>query len=921
MNKKAPQIFLIDAYALIYRSYFAFIKRPLTNAEGENTSAPFGFTRFLLDIRENFAPDYLAVVFDAGVSFRDVEYPEYKATREKMPDDLRASLGRIRDILDGFNDPVVELEGYEADDVIGTLAIKARNQGLEAVIVSGDKDFYQLIGPGIHLLNPGRGGATGVASEWVTEDNAIEKFGVPPSRVADYLALVGDSSDNVPGAPGIGQKTAEALLQEYTDIEELISNAEDLKPPRASRSLRENADKVRLSKRLVTIMTDLDVPLDLESLKVKEPNNSALHKVFSELEFRRLSEQFAVAASSITQEGSVENEVSYQILDQESNLTDLVEDIRASGRVAIASEFTSEDPLVGDLVSLAFSTQSGTATYLPLGHRRAFELTLEGEHQEEVKNLSGLDSRQMAGIKRVLEDPEIEKFGYDLKRTALSLARAGVTLRGISFDVMIASYLCDPGSRDRGVTSLALKELSRTASDRKDLVGSGSTAKPFSDVSIDQAGHYLCEATDILIELVIHFRERLKQRSLVGLMADLEMPLIPVLVDMELAGIGIDRGFFKEMRSRLLRELERIRGDIYRLAGGEFNLNSPLQLREILFERLGLPVIKKTKTGPSTDASVLEDLAAQGHDLPRLMIDYRELEKLRSTYVDALPQLEHEKTGRIHTSFNQAVAATGRLSSSDPNLQNIPIRTEIGREIRKGFVSAPGSVFLAVDYSQIELRILAHLSGDAAFTGAFREGLDVHSQTAAVIFDTPIDDVTQAMRGQAKTVSFATLYGQGAFALANRLNISQGQARDFIEMFFERFNSVRTFFDAQIDMAKEVGYVETIMGRRRYIPEIKAGNWKTRQFGERVAQNTPIQGTAADLMKKAMIDVHEGLEISGSRGKILLQVHDELLLEVPEDEVSEVCDLVVDRMEGAMTLNVPLVAEWGAGETWYHCKG
>ena len=891
------------------------------NAEGENTSAPFGFTRFLLDIRENFAPDYLAVVFDAGLSFRDVEYQEYKATREKMPDDLRASLGRIRDILDGFNDPVVELDGYEADDVIGTLAVKARNQGLEAVIVSGDKDFYQLIGPGIHLLNPGRGGTTGVVSEWVTEDNAIEKFGVSPSQVADYLALVGDSSDNVPGAPGIGQKTAEALLQDYKDIEELIGNAADLKPPRASRSLQENAETVRLSKRLVTIMTDLDVPLDLESLKVREPNNAALHKVFSELGFGRLTEQFAVAAGSITQEDFVENEVSYQILDQDSNLTALVETVRASGWVVITSEFTTENPLVGDLVSLALSTQSGVATYLPLGHQRAFELTLEGENQEEVKNLSGLNTRQMAEIKAILEDPGIEKCGYDLKQTALSLARMGVILRVISFDVMIASYLCDPGSRDRGVASLALKELSRTVSDRKDLVGTGSTAKPFSDVSIDQAGDYLCEITDVLVELVAHFRQRLEQDSLVDLMAELEMPLIPVLVDMELAGIGIDRGCFEEMRSRLLRELELIKGDIYGLAGGEFNLNSPIQLRQILYERLELPVTKKTKTGPSTDASVLEELAAQGHDLPRLMIDYRELEKLRSTYVDALPQRQHEKTGRIHTSFNQAVAATGRLSSSEPNLQNIPIRTEIGREIRKGFVPAPGSVFLAVDYSQIELRILAHFSDDAAFVGAFKEGLDVHTQTAAVIFDIPMDDVTLEMRGQAKTVTFATLYGQGAFALANRLNISREQARDFIEMFFERFNSVQTFFDAQIDMAKEVGYVETILGRRRYIPEIKANNWSMRQFGERIAQNTPIQGTAADLMKKAMIDVHKGLEIGGSKGTILLQVHDELLLEVPEDELGEVRDLVVERMEGAMTLNVPLVAEWGAGKTWYHCKG
>ena len=914
---------MIDAYALIYRSYFAFIKRPLTNAAGENTSAPFGFTRFLLDIRENFDPDYLAVVFDAGVSFRDVEYPEYKATREKMPDDLRASLGRIRDILDGFNDPVVELEGYEADDVIGTLAIKARDQGLEAVIVSGDKDFYQLIGPGIHLLNPGRGGATGVASEWVTEENAIEKFGIPPSQVADYLALVGDSSDNVPGAPGIGKKTASSLLQNYEDIEQLIVHAEELKPPRASKSLQENAEKVRLSKRLVTIMTDLDVPLDLDSLKVKEPNNAVLRDLFAELGFRRLTEQFSVAVNSDTPSSEEEpgkNDVSYQILDLQSDLTDLVEDIRASGRVAIASEFTTKDPLVGDLVSLAFSTKSGVASYLPLGHQKAFELTLEGEDQETVENLPGLKSRELAAIKEILEDPEIEKVGHDLKRTALSLARAGVRLRGFFFDVMIASYLYDPGSRDHGVASLALKELSRTICDRKDLVGSGSSERSFSDVPIEQAGNYLCEVVDVLLGLAMYFQERLDERSLSDLMVNLEAPLIPVLVNMELAGIEIDRDFFKEMHSKLARELDLIGGDIFKQAGSEFNLNSTQQLRQVLFENLSLPIIKKTKTGPSTDASVLEELAAQGHAVPRLMIDYRELEKLRSTYVDALPQLVNGETGRIHTSFNQAVAATGRLSSSDPNLQNIPIRTEIGREIRKGFIAAPGNLFLAVDYSQIELRVLAHFSSDAAFVGAFTEGVDVHRQTAAVIFGISVEDVTPEMRGQAKTVSFATLYGQGAFSLANRLGISRDEANEFIEMYFERFSSVRKFFDSQIDMARDVGYVETLMGRRRYVPEIQATNWSVRQFGERVAQNTPIQGTAADMMKRAMLDVHEALGAADSEARMLLQVHDELLLEVPQDEIEEVRDLVVNQMEGALELNVPLVAESGVGSTWYECK-
>ena len=526
----------------------------------------------------------------------------------------------------------------------------------------------------------------------------------------------------------------------------------------------------------------------------------------------------------------------------------------------------------------------------------------------------------MAAIKEILEDPEIEKVGHDLKRTALSLARAGVRLRGFFFDVMIASYLYDPGSRDHGVASLALKELSRTICDRKDLVGSGSSERSFSDVPIEQAGNYLCEVVDVLLGLAMYFQERLDERSLSDLMVNLEVPLIPVLVNMELAGIEIDRDFFKEMHSKLARELDLIGGDIFKQAGSEFNLNSTQQLRQVLFENLSLPIIKKTKTGPSTDASVLEELAAQGHAVPRLMIDYRELEKLRSTYVDALPQLVNGETGRIHTSFNQAVAATGRLSSSDPNLQNIPIRTEIGREIRKGFIAAPGNLFLAVDYSQIELRVLAHFSNDAAFVGAFTEGVDVHRQTAAVIFGISVEDVTPEMRGQAKTVSFATLYGQGAFSLANRLGISRDEANEFIEMYFERFSSVRKFFDSQIDMARDVGYVETLMGRRRYVPEIQATNWSVRQFGERVAQNTPIQGTAADMMKRAMLDVHEALGAADSEARMLLQVHDELLLEVPQDEIEEVRDLVVNQMEGALELNVPLVAESGVGSTWYECK-
>jgi len=926
--KTKPRIFLIDAYALIYRSYFAFISRPLTNSAGENTSAPFGFTRFLLDIREQYEPDYLAVVFDAGDSFRDEIFPEYKATREKMPDDLRASLGRIRAIVEGFNDPVVELEGYEADDVIGTLARQAAGQGLEAVIVSGDKDFYQLVGPDVHLLNPGRGGAAGVAAEWVSEANADEKFGVPPSQVADYLALVGDSSDNVPGARGVGPKTAVKLLAQYPDVEQIIANASELKPARASKSILENADDVRLSKRLVTIMDDLDVQLDLEGWRVHDPDNEALRDLFVALEFRTLADQFAAAA----QDGSGgthgvgvvdggEREVTYRTVDRVGDLVAVVDAIRASGHVALHAESSSVDPLRGTLVGLGLSVEPGSAWYLPFTHERPFELTFEGEGQDEVRNLPVLAHKSMAPLKAVLEDSEIAKAGHDLKRLALILSTVDVRLAGHDVDAMLASYVLDPGRRDHDLKTLCMEIFSHRPMERADLTGSGRGKVAFSEVPVPRARDLVCERTDLAGQLASYLRERLESSGLQELMDQLEMPLVPVLTRMELAGIGIDVAFFSEMRSRLKRELDLIQEEIFKIAGGDFNLNSTPQLREVLFEKLALPVLKKTKTGPSTDASVLEELAAMGHQVPRLMMEYRELEKLRSTYVDALPQLVNPGTGRIHTSFNQTVAATGRLSSSDPNLQNIPIRTPLGREIRKGFVAAEGKMFLAVDYSQVELRVLAHFSGDEAFVTAFTRGIDVHRQTASVIFDVPVEKVTAAQRAQAKTVNFATLYGQGPFSLARQLGISREEAKQFIDTYFERFSGVRAFLDEQVRIAKESGYVETLLGRRRYVPELRSRNWNVRQFGERVAQNTPIQGTAADMIKKAMLDVQRGLDAIHTGAKMLLQVHDELLLEVPEGEVDDIRELVVERMQDAVQLKVPVVAEWGVGHSWYDCKG
>jgi DNA polymerase I len=913
-----PRLFLIDGYALIYRAFFAFVNRPLTNSKGENTSAAWGFANFLLRIREEYRPDYLAVVFDAGMSQREELYPAYKATREKMPDELEQSLPRIRELVAGFHDVVVELDGYEADDVIGTLSRQAAERGVEAVIVSGDKDFYQLIGPGVHLLNPGRGGPSGVQAEWVDETNASERLGVPPSQVVDYLALIGDSSDNVPGAPGIGPKTAIKLLEAHGSLDAVLEAGPDLKGKRAREALTDHADQVRLSRELVTIRTDLPVPLDLDRLRVQEPDRERLRRLFVDLEFRTLIERFTDPSDGPSApEGG---EVDYRAVTDVAEIPALVEQARTAATVSIDTETTSIEPTRAEIVGISLSWKSGEGVYLPLAHEAPPADLLGGGHEGPVPNLPPLSDPAMQPLVGLLEDPEVPKTGQNLKYDLLVLRRAGVELRGIAFDTMVASYVLDPGRRSHSLDALCTDLLGYTPIAYSEVAGKGKNQVSFAQVGLAEATDYAAEDADLALRLRERFEPELETQGLMELFRTLEMPLVPVLGQMEWHGIRIDAPFFHQMSRKLARELQLLQEDIWKEAGEEFNINSTPQLREILFDRLDLPVIKRTKTGPSTDASVLEELAARGHPLPIRLMDYRQLEKLRSTYVDALPGLVNPATGRIHTSFNQTVAATGRLSSSDPNLQNIPIRTPLGREIRKGFVPDPGHLFLAADYSQIELRILAHVSGDEAFLTAFREDLDVHRQTAAVIFDTPLDQVTAEQRARAKTINFATLYGQGEFSLARQLGISREEASGFIARYFERFAGVRRFLDEQVASARETGYVETLSGRRRYIPELQSKNWNVRQFGERVAQNTPIQGTAADLIKEAMLRVDRGLEAAAPGARLLLQVHDELVFEVPEDRVEALRAFTVETMEGAMQLAVPLRVDTGVGASWYECK-
>ena len=917
-SDERPSLFLIDAYAFIYQAFFAFVRQPLTNTRGENTSAPWGFLNFLLAIRDDYAPAYLAVVFDSGLSHRDEEFADYKATREQMPEALRDSLPRIRDLVEALNDEIVELEGYEADDVIGTLARQAAAAGVEAVVVSGDKDFHQLVGPGIRLLNPGRGGPSGVPARWVDESNAAERLGVAPARVVDLLALAGDAADNIPGAPGIGEKWAQRLLTEIGPLDELLTHPERIPWKSKRRSIEENGEQIRLSRRLVTIQTDLPIRLDLERLRLGKPNLPRLRELCIDLGFRSLLERFSRDEEGRPREGD-EERGTYQVLSAAPEVERAVGEARRKGRVALKVLATSAEPVRATLVGLALAWEAGAGVYLPLGHE-APQADLD-EGGPAAVNLPPLTAPAMASLRALLEDPEFPKVGHDLKEDIIILHRAGVSLRGVDFDTMVASYVLDPGRRQHTIGFVSTDVLGHPLAPLDELTGKGKKRISVGKVTPEKASGALGTRAALSVELHSRFLRELAEQGMENLFRSLEMPLVPLLSEMEEAGIRIDPGFFAAMSRRLEGELALIRQEIFKEAGGEFNVNSNPQLREILFGKMGLPVVKRTKTGPSTDASSLEELAALGYTLPRHLIEYRQLEKLRSTYVDALPKLVNPSTGRIHASFNQAVAATGRLSSSNPNLQNIPVRTELGREIRKGFVPEKGHLFLAADYSQIELRILAHFSGDPAFVTAFREGTDVHRQTASVIFGTPAGAVTPEERTRAKTINFATLYGQGDFSLGRQLGIPRKEAARFIQSYFERFSGVRAFLDRQIEMAREEGYVETLSGRRRYVPELESRNWNIRQFGERIAQNTPVQGSAADLIKEAMIRIRSELREAGLLSRLLIQVHDELVFEVPDPELDRLREIVVRNMEGAMELAVPLRVDVGIGRSWYDCKG
>ena len=955
---KAPRLFLVDGYALIYRAFYALLSRPLTTKRGENTSAAWGIATFLKLLRteHGLAPgEYLGWVLDSGLSFRHEEYAAYKATRQKLNEELQSDfdrgMERITALLEANHVPVLTCHGYEADDVIGTLARQGVEQGLPVVIVSGDKDFQQLVRPGIWLLNPGRGGPADIKEHWVGVENADERLGVPPSLVTDYFSMVGDSSDNIPGVPGIGDKTAAELIRQYGPLESILDHAGEITKKRPREALLQYHDQARLSKRLVTIHDDVPVTLDLGSITVQEPDRDRLRQLYIELEFNTLVKELGPTSSTPTSAVSHVSDVTeaerpaahptlYVTVETQEAVENIVAEARQAGSFAFGIATATEpgapiadDPLRSTIVGIAISLEPYTAYYLPFGHRDwrsdGTELVITGTSiaakalsasTESPRNLPPLNSAAMASLAGLFQDPSVRKWAYDAKRQRLVLRRAGVELQGVDFDPMIASYVLDPGRRSHSLDQLALEFLDLTRTTAEELCGKGKNAIPFDQVPIVCARDYAGADVDSVGRLRSIFEPLLGELALAPLFNDIEIPLSNVLAEMEWAGITIDVGRLRAMKEQFAGERATVEQAIYAEAGEQFNINSNPQLRTILFDKLKLTVRKRTATGASTDASVLQELADEGHVLPVMLLSYRELFKLEGTYLDALPLMVHPDDGRVHTSFSQTVAATGRLSSNDPNLQNIPIRGELGRQIRRAFIPRPGSMLISADYSQIELRLLAHLSHDPAFVEAFRAGGDIHRQTASILFDVPLDLVSPVMRGRAKTVNFATIYGQGPHALSRQLKIEHAEAKAFIARYFERFGGIRAYLDTTIEQAKSQGYVQTIFGRRRYIPELRDRNYNIRAFGERAAQNSPIQGSAADLIKIAMIRIDRRLRAEHPDAKMLLQVHDELVFEVPEHELEPVEGLVRHEMEHAAELTVPLVVDIGVGHDWLETK-
>ncbi len=885
MPEQLQRLFLIDGSSYIYRAYYAI--RHLTNSKGLATNAIYGFVNMLLKVIRDQKPDHLAVIFDSKApTFRKEMYPEYKANRAAMPEDLVPQIPYIKKIVEGFNIPVLEKEGFEADDIIATLASQFAEQGMNVTVVTGDKDLMQIVNEQIRLLDTMKDKAYGPSE-------VTERFG-GAKKVVDVQALAGDSSDNIPGVPGIGEKTAKALIDEFGTLENLLDNLDQIKGKRREK-LETYAEQARLSKRLVRLVDDVPLSANYDHFALSEPNLPALTELFKELEFHKLLQEF-----SSDQRASGEG---YWCVLSIEDLEQMRDALLAAGRFAFDTETTSLNPHRAELVGLSFAVKPDEAWYVPVGHRYLGvpdQLPLE---------------KVLETIRPLLENPGIEKIGQNIKYDALVLGRVGIDLKGLACDTMLASYLANPAGKSHGLDSLAADYLGIRTISYKEVTGSGRNQIGFEQVEIDKATAYAAEDADITLRLADKLLPLVDESEQRSLFEDVEMPLLSVLIEMEQAGIRIDAEFLAGLSGEIAEKIRRLEDEIFDLAGGSFNIASPKQLGEILFERLRLPKAKKTKTGWSTDVEVLNKLAEE-YEIAARILDFRSLSKLKGTYTDALPKLINPETGRIHTSFNQAVTATGRLSSSDPNLQNIPIRTEEGRRIREGFIPSEDCVLLSADYSQVELRILAHMADVQALKDSFAAGEDIHRRTASEVFEVFPERVTDEQRRQAKAINFGVIYGMSAFGLAKQLDISRRDAQEFIDRYFERYPAIRTFMDAKIAEAREKQYVTTILGRRCAIPEINSKNSAVRGYAERNAINYPVQGSAADIIKVAMVRIQQRLKKEHLSAQMVLQVHDELVFDVPEQELSKVQALVCAEMESAVELSVPLAVEAGNGKNW-----
>ncbi|MBT2970228.1 MAG: DNA polymerase I [Candidatus Thiodiazotropha sp. (ex Ctena orbiculata)] len=897
---KSPPFILIDGSSYLFRAYHVLqVTQDLKNSKGEPTGAILGVVNMLRRLLNDYHPEYIAVVFDApGGSFRNQIYKDYKANRPPMPEDLRVQIEPLHNIIHAMGLPLLMVEGVEADDVIGTLARQATEEGIETLISTGDKDMAQLVNAHVTLIN--------TMSETTTDAaGVVEKFGVRPDQIIDYLALVGDAVDNIPGVPKCGPKTAAKWLGSYDTLDNLIAHAAEIKG-KIGENLRAALPQLPLSRELATIKLDVTLDQGPTDLKTRERDSERLRHYYQWMESNRLLASLGDEAPDGEQKPVTQPQANYEMLLSERALEGWIERLEKSDLFAFDTETTSLDYMQAELVGLSFAIEPGEAAYVPVGH----------DYPGAPEQLS-LES-VLTHMKPLLENPGLKKVGQNLKYDMSVLARYGIAMRGIAYDTMLESYVLDATATRHDMDSLAKRYLEHETIHFETIAGKGKKQLTFDQIELELAAPYAAEDADITLRLHQYFWPKLESEdSLKKLLTEMEVALIPVLSRMERNGVTIDSAMLRSQSDELAKSMHQLEQQAYALAGHSFNLGSPKQIGEIFFTELKLPVIAKTPKGaPSTAESVLVELAEQGHELPAVILEHRGLSKLKSTYTDKLPEMANPETGRVHTSYHQAVAATGRLSSTDPNLQNIPVRTEAGRRIRQAFIPQQGWKMLAADYSQIELRIMAHLSGDEGLLRAFSAGEDIHRATAAEVFEEPLDRVTAEQRRSAKAINFGLIYGMSAFGLARQLGIERGAAQEYVDLYFKRYPGVQAFMDRTRQLAHDQGYVETLFGRRLYLPDINAKNHQRRAAAERTAINAPMQGSAADIIKRAMLAVDRWIERSAPPARLLMQVHDELVFEVDQSYVTDAIEIITSHMEQAADLSVPLLVDVGVGDNW-----